>query len=81
MLLKANTLIQVLSGTKNIELRAQSCLLLAIEEEQSSVSLIDSETGTIASDSSDLDSDISCFGKTYTACHDVTPFLGTVNRF
>ena len=44
-------------------LRAQSCLLLVIEEEQSSVSLIDSETGTIASDSSDLDSDISCFGK------------------
>ena len=54
---------------------------LVIEEEQSSVSLIDSETGTIASDSSDLDSDISCFGKYYTACHDVTPFLGTVNKF
>ena len=65
----------------NIRLRAQSCLLLVIEEEQSSVSLIDSETGTIASDISDLDSDISCFSKNYIACHDVTPSLGTVNRF
>ena len=55
---------------------------LVIEEEQSSVSLIDSETGTIASDSSDLDSDISCFGKNYTACHMMLHhLLDTVNRF